>query len=84
MSLCRVYERADGTVAVVHPAPKSRRTGESEKDWYARVMAKAAETNPELAGLPFHDCDAVDLPARKDRKDWRVRSGKVAVERPDA
>ena len=41
MPQCRVYERADGTVAgVVHPAPKSRFLGEAEAYWYARLMAR--------------------------------------------
>lgn len=81
---CRVYERADGTVAVVNPAPKSRRPDESEADWYARTMARAEEATPELQGRPFVDCEAADLPPRETRARWRLRDGKVRVEKPDA
>jgi hypothetical protein len=70
----------DGSVRIVHPAPKSRLPDEPEADWYARVMARTEEADPTLRGLPFHDGDTADLPAdRTDRAKWRVENRRVVV-----
>ena len=66
----RVVYRPDGTVAAIHPAPKSRREGESEAEWLARVFTKCMEG--ALAGLPYDDIDSSELPqTRKYREAWR-------------
>jgi len=84
----RVVYKPDGTVAVIHPAPKSRRPKETEAAWLARVFDKplapvyakngAGETvqvNP-LHGLPFDDIDISELPqTRKYREAWRGEKG---------
>ena len=97
MPRCRVYTMPDGTVRVVHPAPKSRRftpvlddagqeidrAWEPEAEWYARVMARTEEANPNLAGRPFADMDHADLPAdRTQRARWRLQGGRVRVTPP--
>ena len=64
MAMCRVFERPDGTLAVVHPAPEGRRDSETEDVWLARVWAETVEKSSDLAGLPFHDMDDTDLPPR--------------------
>ena len=80
---CRVYEMPDGTVRVVHPALKSRHPEEPEADWYARVMARTEQANPDLAGRPFADVDSADLPAdRTQRARWRLQGGRVRVTPP--
>ena len=55
-----VWKNADGSIAVTVPAPKGRRSGESEKDWIERVAAKAM---PEGA-TRMPDTVAENLPAR--------------------
>ena len=72
---CRVFYRADGTVAVIHPVSKARRAGESEAEFYARVMEEAV-TGTDLDGLPYDDIDPAALPTRADREKWRGSKGK--------
>jgi hypothetical protein len=63
----RVVYRPDGTVAVLHHAPKSALTFEA-------FCAKA--TQGELAGLPFDDIDSSGLPqTRTYREAWRGSKG---------
>lgn len=78
---CRIIERADGSLAVIHPAPKSRRADETEASWLARVFDKAQAADPELAGRPFEEMDSDALPAdRTQRHAWRRRAGRVVVD----
>jgi hypothetical protein len=66
----RVYYKPDGSVVVIHPAPKARRKGESNQDFLDRVATKAAYS-AGLEGLPYDDVDPATLPDRKDRDKWR-------------
>ena len=66
----RVLYKDNGSVAVIHPAPKSRRKDESEVDWLNRVLGKAT---PE--GIDFEDMDDSQLPSREDRNAWTKKQG---------
>jgi hypothetical protein len=62
----RILHNIDGTVSVIHPAPKSRREDETEVQWLDRVFAKMT---PE--GVTFEDIDSSALPADRDfRNAW--------------
>lgn len=74
MALCRVFYKADGTVAVVHPVFKARRLDETEQEFLDRAYAKA-EKESGLTGLDFDDTDTANLPDRKDRDKWRGQKG---------
>jgi len=66
----RVYYKNDGTVSVVHPAPKARKSGESDKAFLDRV-SKKSEKECGLAGFEYEDIDSADLPSRDSRNKWR-------------
>ena len=70
----RVVYKPDKTVAVIHPAPKSRRPDETEEAWLKRVFAKAMKG--ELEGLPYDDIEDTELPSREFRHQWRGKKGK--------
>jgi len=63
---CRVVYKPDGTVAVIHYAPKSRLS-------YEDAMARAMKQFP---GCDFDDIDTSELPqTRADRNAWRGEKG---------
>jgi len=63
---CRVVYKPDGTVAVIHYAPKSRRS-------YEDAMARAMTQFP---GCEYDDIDVSELPqTREDRAAWRGEKG---------
>jgi len=83
----RIVYKRDETIAIIHPAPNSRRqvidqetgqpTGqmEPEQEWLDRVFDKAMQ-NPKLAGSDFEDVDEAQLqqklPASREFRDaWR-------------
>ena len=69
MSRVRCVYRADKSVVVIHPAPKSKGADEMEGQWLERVFDKAMQG--ELKGLPYEDIDDSELPAiRDDRGAW--------------
>lgn len=71
----RVVYKPDKTVVIIYPAPKSKREGETEKEWLERVFTKAMRG--ELAGLLYDDIDSSDLPhSREDRDVWEGEKGK--------
>lgn len=71
----RVVYKPDKTVAVVHPAPKSKRENETEEEWLERIFTKAMQE--ELKGLPYDDIDSSELPqSREDRNAWEGEKGK--------
>ena len=73
MSKARAYYRADGRVAIVMPAPKSRREGETEAKWLKRTYEK---TSVHKEGLLFDDIDTDDLPQDRSTRDkWRKKTG---------
>lgn len=74
MNSIRVVHMADGEVAVIHPAPKSRRPEETKEEWLARVFAKAM-TADDMVGRPYEDLKTEDLPDRKLRKAWVKKDG---------
>ena len=69
--LCRVYQKPDGSVVVLHPVPKMRLPDEPEADFLARIAARDAPKTG-LHTLPYCDMETSQLPARKDRKQWDV------------
>lgn len=82
MAICRVYERPDGSVAVVHPAPDH-----DPEDAFTQTV----ERDPSLAGLPYVDLTTDDLPGRHAdcadcgeahsvRNLWSVRAGAIVVD----
>lgn len=70
----RVVYKQDKTVAIIHPAPKSKRSYEKEKEWLDRIFTKAM--SGELEGLPFDDMDPTLLPSEEDRDCWEGEKGK--------
>lgn len=81
MSKVRVVYNKDNTVSIIHPAPKSRRDGESESEWLDRVFTKATPKNVE-----YDDIDNSELPKdRKDRNSWTGTKNKgVSVDQNKA
>ena len=72
----RIIYKPDGKVTVIHPAPKSRKDGESEADWLKRVFERAVK-GTDLEGLPYDDVDSSALPdSREDRAAWEGSPGK--------
>ena len=68
----RILYQEDGTVSIIHPAPKSRRKDESESDWLKRVFDKAT---PE--GVEYEDVNKSTLPqSREFRSAWTGKKGK--------
>lgn len=68
----RILYNTDGTVSIIHPAPKSRRAGETETHWLKRVFDKAT---PE--GIEYEDMDKLKLPqSREFRNAWTGKKGK--------
>lgn len=65
------------SVAVVYPAPKSRKKGETEEAWLDRVFAKAMQG--KYKGFPYKDMDSSELPTRDKRSAWEMKDGKVVV-----
>lgn len=82
----RIVYRPDKSVAVIHPAPESRRENETKEEWLKRVFDKAM-TQPQdrLEGLPYDDVEKSELPlSREDRNAWEGEKGsgiKVNVEK---
>ncbi len=71
----RVIYKPDKTVAVIHPAPKSKRKDETEEEWLERVFTKAMQG--ELKDLSYDDIDSSELPSsREDRNAWEGEKGK--------
>jgi len=72
MDKVRVIYKPDGSVGIIHPAPKSRRKGETEKEWLKRVFDKATPK-----GVEYEDIDKSKLPkSREDREAWQGEKGK--------
>lgn len=69
----RVVYKPDKTVAVIHPAPKSKREDETEEQWLERVFTKAMQT--DLKDLPYDDIDHSLLPSREYRDAWEGEKG---------
>ena len=62
----RILYNTDGTVSIIHPAPKSRREDETEEQWLERVFTKSTPTD-----ATFKDVDEALLPQDRDfRNAW--------------
>lgn len=71
----RIVYKSDKSVVVFHPAPKSRREDETEKEWLKRVFDRMMQG--DLDGLPYDDIDKSELPqSREDRDAWEGEKGK--------
>jgi hypothetical protein len=82
MTLCRVFAKEDGKVAVYHPNPALQQAGEDEAAFLERMGAEATVKDPSLAGLAYADLDTSELPRdRAERDAWRLEGGKVVVAR---
>ena len=73
--ICRKVYNIDGTIIVIHPAPKSRMKFESENDWLNRIFTRIMEKSPDLIGRDFDDVDSTTLPSREFRNAWRGSKG---------
>jgi hypothetical protein len=68
-----VYKR-DGTVAVIIPAPKSKKRNETERQWLTRIFDKAISLQPDLQDVFYDDIDDSQLPrSRQFRAAWTGR-----------
>lgn len=71
----RIIKREDGGIAVVIPAPKSRRKDEAEQTWLARVFAKATPIDVEYVDVP-----ASVIPSDRTFRDaWEKNGNGIAV-----
>jgi len=71
MTKVRIIYHADKTVAIIHPAPKSRREDETETQWLERIFDKATPK-----GIEYDDIDESELPqTREDRDAWEGKKG---------
>ncbi len=70
MANCRVFYKADGSVAVMVPAPKARLEGETDDVFLQRICDMDAP-KIGLGGIPFDDMDKINLPERATRDKWR-------------
>lgn len=70
MSKVRVIENVDGTLSIIHPAPKSKFTEQECLD----------RSTPQ--GATYEDIDSSELPSSKDKRyAWRKKqSGGVKVD----
>ena len=77
--IVRVVYKQDKSVAIIYPAPKSRRKLESESKWLERVFSKTIEAqydSDENQINPLYGCDYEDMPSsflpqnREDRESW--------------
>ena len=86
MKKVRVIYKPDNTIAIIHPAPKSRRYDESEVAWYNRVFSDAMNRDPNLTGLPYDDIPITKLPkSREARNAWEKDStGGIKVNKTKA
>lgn len=78
-----VWQRADGTLAILIPAPNGRREGESEEQWLTRITARAMANDTGLAAaMRLPDTTSAELPTSwRFRNCWRADGdGRPAVE----
>jgi len=69
--MVRILYNKNGTISIIHPAPKSRRPDETEADWLKRVFDKAT---PE--GVEYEDVEKSELPqSREFRNAWTGKKG---------
>lgn len=87
MAKVRIFENPDGSVRITSPSPKRlaklmTENGISEDSAYQLIIQKAVVDDPSLAGLPFVDADASEIPAnRGERHKWRIKASKFEVDK---
>lgn len=88
MMYVHILTRPDGSVMVVHPAPKSRRPGEDDETFAARTLARTLEANPEWRAYPVTAVPREELEPllanRRFRGAWRRSGHTCAVDMPAA
>lgn len=76
-----VCRHPDDSVTIVIPAQRSRRPGEADPAFLARILQRTRDANPKLRDLPCAQTDTASLPQeRSKRYAWRMKAGKVAVD----
>ena len=63
-----VFERPDGGVSIIYPAPLARLATETEDGFVQRIRGKDV---PDDA-VKVEIMDAADLPPRESRNQWRL------------
>lgn len=72
-----VFEKPDGRVCVLIPAPQAMKAGESEDDFINRIIAKDLPSYVTSYGI----VDSSTLPSRRFRNSWRhIGNGAVGVD----
>lgn len=79
-TLCRIYQRPDGGIAIVNPAWDDRLNGfgrtrhTTEAEWYAWAVTKGMP----LDWISLGDIERAMLPQdRTNRHKWRMQAGRV-------
>ena len=68
----RILYNLDGTISIVHPAPNSKKSTETEAQWLERVFTKS---NPD--GLEYEDVDVSEIPIDREYRDaWEKEKNK--------
>lgn len=90
MSKYKIYEKPDGSVAMLVPAPKNRAFNETEDQHLARAAAQHEMRKPEFKQYASTDVDAADLPTRiqtdvqgdvfSTRDGWVLNGGKLEMD----
>lgn len=76
MELSIMFEREDGGISIVHPAPAARRGGETDEQFAERIRLKDVP-----AGLPSEVIRKADIPHnRRFRDAWRKAGRGVTVD----
>ena len=66
MSKIRVVYKPDKTVAIIYPAPKSRKSDETEEQWLERVFSKLPDAQRERVLEGFTDGRLKNLALKGD------------------
>jgi len=71
-----IYEK-DGSITVIHPAPKSRRINETEIDWLERVYNSVmCDKKRGIDYIDYDDIDSSELPQSREYRDaWTGKKG---------
>lgn len=70
---CRIFYRKDGGISVVYGLAEAKRRGETDDEFYKRIIPKL----PELKDLEYDDFAVNQIPAdRTKRNRWTGEKGK--------
>ena len=71
MGKVRIIYKPDGSVGIIHPAPKSKRKDETEEQWLKRVFDKATPEDVE-----YEDVEDSKIPQDREFRDaWIGKKG---------